>query len=715
MTHDPTSNESDSSQGMYAAVGNPGLGSKRKTRRRIDPGDSDSALVDKTRAEIRKLVDEVRRLGKDDCTTGEFYDGLLSRLVIALASAGGAIWVREAGQKSIQLQCHVNLKQTLLNDDESARKMHGKLVERAFENGSDVLVPPASGSDVSQAVGNPTEHLLILGPIKVDNEVVGVIEIFQRPGAGPATQRGYQRFVAQMSDITAEFLVRDRLRGLQEQEKTWNQLQRLIQSLHQRLDVKDTIYAIANEGRRLIDCDRVSVATMHGSRCVVKSVSGLDTIERRSDQVKALGRLATAVVRSKKPLWYDGDNSSLAPKIEKRVRAHVEKSHSRMTAVIPLFRTKPTSDSGDPFERPVEQVSKPVGALIVEQLSEAEVSTQLRRRGELVAMHAQTALSNSIDHQSIFLLPLWKGIGKLVRQFQGARLIRSLGIIGLLVGAIGFLCWFPYPFSVGASGSLIPQRQTEVYAKLDGVLTEIHVSNSGDTLVEEGQLLATMASSTLELRIGDLDGRLAQAKEELRFATDGKNSSQDPEETAAYSYQYQRAQQTIVNLERERKVLLKDQDFLEVRSPIAGQVVNWQVRQNLLRRPVRFGQHLMTVVPPDTQWLIELEMPERRLAHLTRAMESSEELLTVTFALLSWPGKEFEGELISVDQKLDVYSDEGNAALVRVRFSNDLIAEELRRAGTRVTGKVHCGTQPIGYALFYELIETVQSKWQFWF
>ena len=108
-------------------------------------------------------------------------------------------------------------------------------------------------------------------------------------------------------------------------------------------------------------------------------------------------------------------------------------------------------------------------------------------------------------------------------------------------------------------------------------------------------------------------------------------------------------------------------------------------------------------------------MPERRLAHLSRAMEKSDEPLRVTFALLSWPGKEFAGELISVDQKLDVYSDEGNAALVRVRFQNDEIQQELLRSGTRVTGKVHCGTRSIGYALFYELIETVQSKWQFWF
>jgi hypothetical protein len=168
-------------------------------------------------------------------------------------------------------------------------------------------------------------------------------------------------------------------------------------------------------------------------------------------------------------------------------------------------------------------------------------------------------------------------------------------------------------------------------------------------------------------------------------------------------------------LTNELEVKMKDRELLKVRAPAAGQVVNWQVRQNLLRRPVRFGQHLMTIVPPDTQWLIELEMPERRLAHLAKAMAESDQKLKVTFALLSWPGKEFEGELISVDQKLDVYSDEGNAALVRVVFPNDVMPEELLKAGTRVTGKVSCGTEPIGYAMFYELIETVKSKWQFWF
>jgi len=150
-------------------------------------------------------------------------------------------------------------------------------------------------------------------------------------------------------------------------------------------------------------------------------------------------------------------------------------------------------------------------------------------------------------------------------------------------------------------------------------------------------------------------------------------------------------------------------------APGDGMVVSWNAKQNLLNRPVKLGQNLMTIVPPNAVWQVELEMPERRLAHLFEALESSEQPLRVTFGLMSNPGKEFEGTLISVDRKLDVYSDDGNAALVRVAFDNQKIDFALLRSETRVTAKIHCGERSIGYVMFHELIETVQSKLIFWF
>ena len=67
-----------------------------------------------------------------------------------------------------------------------------------------------------------------------------------------------------------------------------------------------------------------------------------------------------------------------------------------------------------------------------------------------------------------------------------------------------------------------------------------------------------------------------------------------------------------------------------------------------------------------------------------------------------------------MDQKLDVHSDEGNTALLRIGFVNNDVSPDLLRAGTRVTAKVHCGTRSIGYVMFHELMETVQSSVLFW-
>ena len=681
---------------------------KRPSRRRVDLTQTESALVDKTRTQIRELVDEVHHLARQNCSIDEFYEGFLTRIVTALASVGGAIWTVDSENKAIDLQVHINLKQTSLNEDEEARKRHSMLIRRLCESGEPVLVPPLASNSSNQG-GNPTEHLLVVGPLKIDGRLVGLVEIFQRAGAGPTTQRGYLRFVLQMCDIASEFLSNQRLRSYEQQEKMWHRLEQFVQSVHAGLDTQQTTYAIANESRRLAECDRVSVGLMHGRRCVIKAVSGLDSIERRSEQVKTLHRLATAVVKTGREMWFDGTSTSLAPQLEKRVHDHVDKSHARMIAVLPLLKS-----AGDSKEESMKK-RKPVGALIIEQLSDAEISPELKARAEVIVGHSEVALTNCLDHQSIFLLPLWRFLGKITSQFHGQKLIRTCLIAGLLGGLVAFLCLFPYSFSLGAKGALVPELQHEVYAPLDGTLTSVNVSDTGDSLVQQGDLLAELSSPELELEINDLQGQLDQSLKERGFAETQKTRAKEPADKASYAFQYSRADQRITNLKQELKHKLAQREKLKVRAPLGGQVVNWQVRQNLLRRPVRFGQHLMTIVPPDTQWLLELEMPERRLTHLAEAMKEADEPLKVTFALLSWPGKEFEGELISMDQKLDVYSDEGNSSLVRVVFSNSDIPPELLRAGTRVTGKVQCGTRSIGYSMFYELIETVTSRWKFWF
>ena len=89
---------------------------------------------------------------------------------------------------------------------------------------------------------------------------------------------------------------------------------------HEKLHVRETAYTIANEGRRLIGCDRVSVAIRHGGKCYIESVSGQDTFDKRSNVTVMLGKLATAVVKTGEDVWYSGDTSNMAPQVEAAAR-----------------------------------------------------------------------------------------------------------------------------------------------------------------------------------------------------------------------------------------------------------------------------------------------------------------------------------------------------------------------------------------------------------
>jgi len=511
---------------------------QRPSRRRIDMTQSESALVNKTRAQIRELVDEVHQLSKGSCSAEEFYEGFLTRIVTALASVGGAIWTIDSENKAIDLQVHINLKQTSLGDDEEARRQHSLLIRRLCESGEPALVPPGTGSK-NQSGDNPTDQLLVVAPIRVDDEVVGLVEIFQRAGAGPTTQRGYLRFVLQMSEIAGEFLSNLRLRSYQKQEKIWHRLEQFVQ-----LDTTETAYAIANEGRRLIGCDRVSVGLMQGNRCQIKAVSGLDSIERRSEQVKTLSRLATAVVKTRRELWFDGESSDIPPQLEKRIQDHVDRSHARMLVVLPLLE----SVEG---EEDLARERKPVGAIVIEQLAEAEASQELKASTELVVQHSEVSLTNCLDHQSIFLLPLWKALGSVTSQFRGRKLVRTALVASALAGVLAFLCLFPYPFSLGANGVVVPEQKHEIYAPLDGILTSVNVSDAGDTVVQEGDLLAQLTSSRLDLEIENLRGQITQARQERDDAELRKTNTRDQKDMAAYSFQHARADQNCKNLTRE--------------------------------------------------------------------------------------------------------------------------------------------------------------------
>ena len=71
-----------------------------------------------------------------------------------------------------------------------------------------------------------------------------------------------------MCELAGEFLKNHQLRHFVDRQALWTQLEDFTRSIHSSLHPRETAFTIANEGRRLIDCDRVSVAIRHGASVI---------------------------------------------------------------------------------------------------------------------------------------------------------------------------------------------------------------------------------------------------------------------------------------------------------------------------------------------------------------------------------------------------------------------------------------------------------------
>lgn len=675
---------------------------------------ADPELVEQTRSQIRHLVQEISDLARSQVEPARFHEGFLIRVTSALASVGGAIWLRGAAGQPLDLQYQINLSQTELAASQTAREAHARLLDGIIAAGEPALVPPHSGAEEG-AAGNPTGLLLILAPLVVEGQVAGLVEIFQRPGGGPATQRGYLRFVIQMGELASEYLTHQRLRSVTRQQQHWHELEQFARIVHQRLDRQQAACSIANEARRMLDCDRVSVAEWRGGRATILAVSGLDTIERRAEQVRLLGNLATTVLRAGQPVWHDGTDQALAPQIDAAIHRYVDVSQSRMVAVIPLTRDEGGQDTSIPDPRRPAPRPRIAGALILENLRDSRVAAPLRERAGRLAVHAGLALGNALEHDGIFLMPLWKALAPLAIPFQQRFLPRTAAVLAAMVIAAGSLWLVPWPFTLGSQGQLIAETQREIYARIAGTLTDVLEPASPQQVIPAGTVLATMLNSELLQQIEAAEGKLAVSREQIAALDRALGMESNPAQKIQIAGDLAAERQNERSLQFELELLRARSADLTVRCPIDGRLANWQLRRNLLGRPVETGQNLMTVIAPDTAWQVELFVPEKRVGHLLERMQASDHPLDVSFSLASRPGLELRGRLVTVEPVLDVHGEHGNTARVLVSFDNADLPEDLRRSGTRITGRIHCGNRPLGYVLFHELLETVQSSWRMWF
>lgn len=674
----------------------------------------DPKLVQETQQQIKQLVEEIAQLANQNLTPSEFYQGFTTRCVSALSSIGGAIWLKERQQLNLEQQ--INLAQTGLPVDGPGAYQHDRLLKQVFQDGQPTLALPSTVNS-SDDSGNPTPLLLILAPIMYDGQVIGLIEIFQRPVTGPVTQRGYLRFLVQMAEMAGRYHKNRRLRELDEQQDLWGRLDQFLQCLHESLDTQRTAYNLANDGRRLIDCDRVSVALAEGTRLKIIATSGLDRVHRRADQVRLMEQLTTVVCRAKQPLYYVGPTDELPPQIEECLEAYLDLSHSKAVAIVPLVHGPKSADDQTDLTkaRQAAQVKKRLlGALIIEQLTDQRIPEEKTRRIDLVALHGASALANSLEHNGLFLMPLWKLLGKLSWLTAPSNLPKTgIASVAIIVAMI-LLFLFPYSFTMPAKGILQPVNRYEVYSQTAGLVTEIPLPEHQNVIVTAGQTLLKTTNrdfmSEYQTLVGKMNETMQLMGEKKRtegLVTDRLDQLKVQGEIKQLSSDYD-------SMWEQASILHDKLGLLEIQAPIAGQIINWNFRETLMGRWLLGGERLMTVVDLNGPWELELYLPERGAVHVLKQVRESEDPVQVSFTLASQPGQTYTGTIEQIDQRAEVREIHGNSLRLIVTFDKQQVPEELRRPGTGITAKIHCGQRPLGYVLFREVWETAQAQILFW-
>lgn len=666
----------------------------------LDPSEE---LARQTRRELQAIVRDIAALCHSRVPASSFWPKYLSQVLAAMAAEGGILWHRENQRWSpIESQGVFDSRLRESIDPELPQSPHAQLILEVSSSGGAVMVPPGTPWEHPEP-GNPSPWLAGLVPIPVDPDgpVEWMLEVFIAVGAGPATQRGYLRFLAQMADLGADFIRASRLRRSTAIAEALRRAAVLIEQLDQNLEQKTAIPAIA---QRIVD-----------------GVAALESAERVSlVHVPSVGTPRLVAINETEKV----DRSS--PAVEGIVRCAVEFDGPRgiHLAQAPLPRAEGLERGGSPADKPAGSPLRLQGLVVLD--SGRSWRLVVEDSGAVLRGEEQTTLWDFLAPQLARMLadPRAAAVGRFPRTrawgafaSSSGTFRKSLTVVGVFA-TILIAALLPVPLVVTADGYLQPDTLYSLYAPRDGLIDEVFVVHG--QRVQRGEPLVRLADPELELSIQTARGRMAileGAAKELRSRLVELDPSQR-NQVHDLQLQLDANRQEQSGLHEELEILLAQQQSLTLSSTGAGIVDAWQVETRLGGRPVRRGEILFRIVDSEGGWSVEAGVPENRLHHLLPAdhllpiaSQGETRPLPATIVLTSFSEQKFFGEVESIGPVVQPSNDVAQAnhlAMVKIRVTPSLLPR--RQAGAPVRVGIDCGRCALGYVVCQDLIQMVQGS-----
>ena len=489
------------------------------------------------------------------------------------------------------------------------------------------IIPPGAVIEGVPKAFNPTEYALIIAPLMVDKQVIGLLEILMDPTRRAAQQKSTLRFVSDLCDLAATYLKNRQMRQMMSQQRLWNQLEGFTHQIHGSLDLKETAYAVVNDGKRLVGCDRLSVALKISGR-----------IDGRGGQRPGGRRAAVQPGPRADPALQGGDPLGRGPGLHRqhrRLRPGPPRRAGDVRRRVGLEgrdRHAPAQArdrAGDRRARRTEKV--PFGCLVAEQIGDELAPTDMHARTEVVSRHASTALWNAQEHHKIFLKPVLKAMGSPWRMFRGpdpgqdrrgAR--RACSWSSLIMAFV------PCTLTIEGHGSLLPEERRKVYCRRCSAPTSPRCSVDHGDRVKKGDVLVRLESPELEKELQRLMADEQKAQTQCSYLKRQEEQGDHGPVGAGRRWISTRSgpssprPRSRPRTRRERIEIIQEQlESMIIRSPQDGIITTWEAKKNLLGRPVEIGTELLQIAATEGEWLLEVEVPDDDMGPILAAKQQA--------------------------------------------------------------------------------------------
>jgi hypothetical protein len=700
----------------------------------------DKEVVEEERRRLAQRLAELAKMAEVGGPPSTFYGELLKRLLESLAAPAGAIWTRTP-QGNLQLQFHVNMKEAGLDRSDEARKAHEELLRRAVLEPRPLHLMPRSGLgggvNGQPAAGNPSDLMLLLVPILLNDQVGGLVEVWQAPNRPAAAVPGFLSFMAIVADLASRYQRNQIMGQMAGQQQLWSKLEDFSRRIHGSLHPTEVGYLIVNDARRLIECDRVSTAVRFARHCKVVAVSGVDVVEKRSDLVQRMRALYDSVLEWDEKLVFNGTrDDALPPKVLKALDAYLETSASKLLVLQPL---RDEREGKDP-DRPAR------AALLMECFEPPADPQQYLNRLEVVARHATPALYNAVEHRRIPMRWVWLPLAKFQEGIGGkGRMISAIASVALSL-LIALLVLVPYPLKMEAKGELVPEVRRSIYPPVTGMVKRFDVV-PGET-VGENRNLALLHDLQLYKQLMQLITERNNARDEADEADKQAKRNELPQsdklrfltDAAKQNNLARSKSREIADLVQRTNARLLEPGFFDLKAPPftpeeirkVGRpewtVLNSNFREEWIDRNAQPSDALLRLGAKDGPWEIVLHISQKHIGQVLHGFEYLHaDVLEVDFLLRSDPTHTYRGLLYKdrIAGEATPGRDENNESepyvMAFVQVDGEGIPPDMRLpreslvSGTEVHAKIRCGKHRMGYSLFYGVWEFLCEKVLFFF